>query len=158
MVPRQPLPPPVHQPAYMDVAQESSIEAVPQETLDEIIDELAEDTIALKACSLVSRRWVWRSRHHLFKVVFFSSLSGSKSLRNWGTSMNPTGTSLLTGQIGLAHVPHRYACNFHKMSSPVTTWRHLDHSSNFGALPRPLEIVRQGRESDALLFLMRDFR
>jgi len=79
----------------MDITQESHIKNVPQETLDAIIDELSENRAALMACCLVSRRWVWRSRHHLFKRVRFSSLLGLKSLRNWGAVMNTNGTGLL---------------------------------------------------------------
>lgn len=71
------------------------IDHIPQETLEAIIDELASDRTSLVACCLVSRRWIWRSRNHLFKRIRFSSLCGTKSLRAWGTAMNPKGANLL---------------------------------------------------------------
>jgi hypothetical protein len=78
----------------MDIFQEAYIEKVPQETLEAIIDELSEERVALKACCLVNRRWIRRSRYHLFKAIRFSSVSGLKSLQNWSAVMNPKGMSL----------------------------------------------------------------
>lgn len=83
---------------------------VPQETLDTIIDELADDKCSLKACCLVSRRWLWRSRKHLFSRVRFSSLRGSKSLRNWSKAMNVNGTDMTVQEVSarlqkLAQIP-----------------------------------------------------
>ena len=99
--------------AYMDIVQEAFIEKVPQETLEAIIDELAEERVALKACCLVNRRWIWRGRYHLFKAIRFSSVSGLKSLQNWSAVMNPNGTNPPVGRIALAQVSRRYACHFH---------------------------------------------
>lgn len=39
---------------------------LPQEIINKIIDEHAEDTKSLRSCSLVVTRWNDRSRHHLF--------------------------------------------------------------------------------------------
>ncbi|KAJ7768286.1 hypothetical protein B0H16DRAFT_312855 [Mycena metata] len=41
---------------------------VPQELVDQIVDYLAHDPSSLKACSLVSRAWVLRTRPHLFRL------------------------------------------------------------------------------------------
>ncbi|KAJ6551399.1 hypothetical protein B0H19DRAFT_1157486 [Mycena capillaripes] len=42
--------------------------SLPQELIDEILEHLAEDYKSLKACSLVSRAWVLRSRSNLFET------------------------------------------------------------------------------------------
>ena len=47
------------------------MERVPQELVDKIVDELKDDDQSLHACSLVSRCWVSRSRHHLFQRIVF---------------------------------------------------------------------------------------
>lgn len=106
-------------------------EDMPQETLDAVIDELADDKVALKACCLVSRRWVWRSQHHLFKKVRFSSLSGLNSLRSWGIVMNLNGKGLPAG-----HVPR------HQMPPQTRLPLLLDsfachNAMTRGSLPRP---------------------
>ncbi|KAJ6551406.1 hypothetical protein B0H19DRAFT_1378147 [Mycena capillaripes] len=41
---------------------------LPQELFEEILDHLAGDPVSLKACSLVCRSWVPRSRSHLFET------------------------------------------------------------------------------------------
>ena len=42
---------------------------LPQELVDTIIDELKNDVDSLRACSLVSKPWVYRSRKYLFATV-----------------------------------------------------------------------------------------
>ena len=42
-----------------------SANALPQELIEGIIDELVDDREALKTCGLVARRWLHRSRYHL---------------------------------------------------------------------------------------------
>ncbi|KAF7365543.1 hypothetical protein MVEN_00427600 [Mycena venus] len=42
---------------------------LPQELIEVIIDHLADDSTSLKACSLVCRAWVCRSRRHLYKHI-----------------------------------------------------------------------------------------
>lgn len=49
------------------------MERVPQELVDKFIDELKEDEESLLACSLISRCWVGRSRHHLFQRIVFTT-------------------------------------------------------------------------------------
>lgn len=79
--------------------QQCYIDHMPQEILEAIIDELAGDRTSLMACCLVGRRWIWRSRHHLFRWIRFSSLWGPKSIRTWGAVMNPNGAKLLVKEI-----------------------------------------------------------
>jgi hypothetical protein len=80
------------------------IGGIPQEVLDAVIDELADDRAALKSCCLASRRWVRRSQHHLFKEVRFSSLLGLKSLRNWSTIMGLNGKDHPAGHVLVAQM------------------------------------------------------
>ena len=48
---------------------------VPPETCDVIIDHLHDDPDALRACSLVSKSWINRSREHLFNEIEFQDRS-----------------------------------------------------------------------------------
>ena len=97
------------------------VDRIPQESLDAIIDELENDRRDLEACCLVSRRWLWRSRTHIFRKIRFSSLRGSKSLHNWSKAMNVNGTDIIVLESPptyerLCRYP-RYA---HQVSSYVT--------------------------------------
>ena len=49
------------------------MQRVPQELVDRFIDESKDDIKLLRICSLISRRWVHRSRKHLFQRIAFSS-------------------------------------------------------------------------------------
>lgn len=49
------------------------MERIPQELVDKFIDELKDDEKSLLGCSLISRCWVARSRHHLFQRIIFPS-------------------------------------------------------------------------------------
>ena len=51
----------------------------PQEIIDEIVDLCSEDKKTLKACSLTSRAWVYRTRKHLFWKIILTD----KSLPTW---------------------------------------------------------------------------
>ncbi|OCH90377.1 hypothetical protein OBBRIDRAFT_730880, partial [Obba rivulosa] len=42
---------------------------IPPEVTDRIIDVLSSDKRALRKCSLTCRRWLPRSRFHLFKTI-----------------------------------------------------------------------------------------
>lgn len=55
---------------------------LPQELVDKIIDELAQfgSIYTLRSCCLVQKRWVERSRRHLFKEI---TLYAMNHLRNW---------------------------------------------------------------------------
>lgn len=54
----------------------------PQELIDKVIDEVAQcgTTSTLRACCLVQKRWVERSRRHLFKEI---SLYATDHFRDW---------------------------------------------------------------------------
>lgn len=119
--------------------RQSGISDQPQEILDAFIDELADDPAALKACSLVGRRWVWRSRKHLFKRVYFSSMGGPKSLRNWSAVMDPSGTNFVQTQFLITHGDRpRYPCHFYDVPSHITTRGSVDASLNTGSIFCPL--------------------
>ncbi|KAJ3535089.1 hypothetical protein NM688_g7028 [Phlebia brevispora] len=49
---------------------------VPQEICDMVIDQFTDDRTTLKACSLVCRGWVHRSRTHLFNSMHVSVIQG----------------------------------------------------------------------------------
>jgi len=53
---------------------------LPQETLDHIADFLHDKPEALKACCLVSKPWIPRTRKHLFAKIEFRS---AKDLELW---------------------------------------------------------------------------
>lgn len=42
---------------------------LPQELIDQIIDEVSDDRASLKACSLISRCWLHRSRWHMHRTI-----------------------------------------------------------------------------------------
>ena len=46
---------------------------IPQEIIDQVIDLSSEDKTTLKACSLISRAWVYRTRKHLFSTLKLTS-------------------------------------------------------------------------------------
>ena len=52
---------------------------LPQELIDSVIDELRHDVGSLRACSLVSKPWVYRSRRYLFATVHLPTCL----LRKW---------------------------------------------------------------------------
>lgn len=51
------------------------MECIPQELVDKFIDEFKDDPLLLSVCSRISRRWVDRSRRHLFRKIRFPALS-----------------------------------------------------------------------------------
>lgn len=93
---------------------------LPQELTDKIIDEVAEGlvprTATLRACSLVSRTWVYRSQKHLFSKVEFDD----RRFHDWCSTVRP-------GEDG----PSRYITRLHYRA---------DYSN---AYPEPL--VNDGR-------------
>lgn len=52
---------------------------LPQELIDSVVDELKHDVGSLRACSLVSKPWVYRSRRYLFATVHLPTCL----LRKW---------------------------------------------------------------------------
>lgn len=59
---------------------------LPQEVVDEVIDNLAFDFATLKSTSLVRKSWTHRSRRRLFYFVPINSLI---RLENWSQSISP---------------------------------------------------------------------
>ena len=51
--------------------------SLPPEILDLIVDHLHDEPTTLKACCLVSKSWVWRTRWHLFFHVEFNTAESS---------------------------------------------------------------------------------
>ena len=56
------------------------MDKIAQELVDKFIDELHDDIQALQSCSLVSRRWVYRSQQHIFYRIIISS---QQSFQRW---------------------------------------------------------------------------
>ena len=110
------------------------IENIPQETLEAVIDELAGNRAALSVCCLVSKRWVWRSRYHLFKRVRFSGRQGLKSLRNWEAAMKLDGMSLVIG-----YISHRLCTT---TDTPATLTRSLCLSQHGDTWITPLTVIQ----------------
>ena len=75
---------------------------LPQEIIDEVIDNLAFDFRTLKSTSLVRKSWTHRSRRRLFHFVPISSLD---RLEQWSTSISadPEGIASYTRVILLSH-------------------------------------------------------
>ena len=55
--------------------------SLPPEIFDLIIEDLYDDPTALKACCLVSKSWVPRTRRHLFARILFHR--GRSTIRSW---------------------------------------------------------------------------
>ena len=56
------------------------MDPIAQELIDKFIDELHDDIQALQSCSLVSKRWVYRSQHHIFLRI---TISSQQSFERW---------------------------------------------------------------------------
>lgn len=67
-------------PGIRGSCQPSGMDQVAQELVDKFIDELHDDIQALQSCSLVSKRWVYRSQHHIFSRIIISS---QQSFQRW---------------------------------------------------------------------------
>jgi len=59
---------------------DSGMDQIAQELIDKFIDELYDDVRALKSCSLISKRWVYRSQHHIFSRI---TISSQQSFERW---------------------------------------------------------------------------
>ena len=46
---------------------------IPQEMIDQVVDLCSAEKTTLKACSLISRAWVYRTRKHLFSTLKLTS-------------------------------------------------------------------------------------
>ncbi|KAF9642342.1 hypothetical protein BDM02DRAFT_3124646 [Thelephora ganbajun] len=56
------------------------MDQIAQELIDKFIDELHDDVRALQSCSLVSKRWVYRSQYHIFSRI---TISSQQSFERW---------------------------------------------------------------------------
>ena len=56
------------------------MDQIAQELIDKFIDEFHDDVQALRSCSLVSKRWVYRSQYHIFLRIIISS---QQSFEQW---------------------------------------------------------------------------
>lgn len=56
------------------------MDQIAQELIDKFIDELHDDVHTLQSCSLVSKRWVYRSQHHIFSRI---TISSQQSFERW---------------------------------------------------------------------------
>lgn len=65
--------------------------SLPQEILDHIIDHLHDQPEALKACSLVSKAWIYRTRRYIFNHIEFSSRS--RHVSHWQETFPDLATS-----------------------------------------------------------------
>ena len=94
--------------------------SLPQEITDKIIDAVAKDPALqipnLRACSLVSRTWVYRSQKHLSSNI---ELHGS-SIDNWRSAVRP-------GEDGPSH----HVTRIHYHAGHWDSYRILERPNNF---------------------------
>lgn len=94
--------------------------SLPPETLDIIIDNLHDEPTTLKACCLVSKSWVPRTRSHLFARVVFDGSPGSRILRWKKTFPDPSNSPA-------HHTRTLFVCNLRTPTTAdtdVTGWIH----------------------------------
>lgn len=100
---------------------------LPQELVDTVIDEFRNDVASLRACSLVSKPWVYRSRKHLFATVHLPTCL----LRRWLERVPATPASPLD-------VHHSIRSLFLQPASPSAAFcipeTFADHLSSFTQL------------------------
>ena len=102
---------------------------LPQEIIDEVIDNLAFDFRALKSTSLVQRSWTHRSRRRLFYFVPINSLS---RLEQWSLfiSSDPKGIASYPRVIHLSHdTPKSWV-------EPANLDKLYDHFRSFSGVER----------------------
>ena len=63
------FPSPLSAPKPTPMSSSATSAHLPQELVDTVIDELKNDIGSLRACSLISKPWVYRSRKYLFATV-----------------------------------------------------------------------------------------
>lgn len=102
---------------------------LPQEVIDEVIDNLAFDFETLRSTSLVRKSWTHRSRRRLFYFVPINSLS---RLEKWSLSIssNPN---------GIASYPRVVLLSLETLKSwvePVNLDKFYDHFRSFSAVER----------------------
>ena len=99
---------------------------LPPELLDLIVDHLRDEPIALKACCLISKSWVHRTRRHIFADIKFDGFS--TFIQSWMRAFpDPSNTP--------AHYARSlWICDFKLVTAAVTdarswvqSFRHLAH-------------------------------
>ena len=104
-------------------------EGLPQEIIDEVIDNLAFDFETLKSTSLVRKSWTHRSRRRLFSFVPINSLD---RLEQWSLSISsdPNGIASYARVILLSHhTPKSWV-------EPANLDRFYDHFRSFSRVER----------------------
>ena len=114
------------------------MESLPQEIIDEIIDDLAFDFATLKSASLVQKSWTPQSHRRLFHYVPFYSLN---RLERWSLSISPDpdGIASYTRTILFSYDTRR------PWIEPANLDRFLDHFRSFTRVER---LVISGLETD----------
>ena len=76
-------------PAYHALTETTMSCSLPPEMLDQVVDQLHDDSTTLEICSLVSKSWIQRARKHLFANVSFNA--AHPGVESWNdTFLNPT--------------------------------------------------------------------
>ena len=106
-----------------------NMESLPQEIIDEIIDNLAFDFATLKSTSLVRKSWTHRSRRRLFYFVPINSLS---RLEQWSLSISsdPNGIASYPRAMLLSHDTPR------SWVKPSNLDNFYDHFCSFSGVER----------------------
>jgi len=88
------------------------LRSLPPEILDLTVDHLHDEPIALKACCLVSKSWVPRTREHLFARVEFrgTELPVERWKKNFPDPSNSPVHHTRTLLHSLPSNPHRRGC------------------------------------------------
>lgn len=95
---------------------------LPQEVTDDLIDWVGVGSVGqrdphLRSCSLVARRWVKRSRQHLFHSIELASIS---EINNWIKNISP-GVGGVSGYVRKLWM----GCNWEQLSQRFPSVEHL---------------------------------
>ena len=116
---------------------------MPQEIVDDVIDNLAFDFETLKSTSLVRKSWTHRSRRRLFYFVAFNSLG---RLEKWSLSIPPDPN-------GIASYPRAILLSLETLKSwvePANLEQFYDHFRSFSAVERLVISGLQTPKFDAI--------
>lgn len=115
--------------AHLQTRSRTDYMDLPQEIIDEVIDNLAFDFATLKFTSLVRKSWTHRSRRRLFYFVPINSLT---RLEQWSLSISsdPEGIASYTRVVHLSHDTPR------SWVEPANLDRFYDHFRSFPGVER----------------------
>ena len=99
---------------------------LPQEIVDEVIDNLVYDFATLKSISLVRKSWTHRSRRRLFWFIQIDSLD---RLEQWSTVIS-------TDPEGIASYPRAVILTSKSWLEPANLARFCDHFRSFSGVER----------------------